>query len=143
MSGTEDNLQNTTKEIRRKGVVFSLASMVVMEIYMALVMALVTVMEMKFPEVYYKHNYALDLNLNLFHLNPFQGPITISRGEVAQTIYDWILVKTVAFDFKITSRSRGRRFIAVLSDIGGYRCCSIRNAMFSVFLGNQTLLLYN
>ena len=77
------------------------------------------------------------------YFNPFQGPITISRGEVAQTIYDWILVKTVAFDFKITSRSRGRRFIAVLSDIGGYRCCSIRNAMFSVFLGNQTLLLYN
>ena len=52
MSGAEDNLQNTTKEIRRKGVVISLASMVVMEIYMAPVMALVTVMEMKFPEVY-------------------------------------------------------------------------------------------
>ena len=61
MSGTEDNLQNTTKEIRRKGVVISLASMVVVMIYMALVMALVTVMEMKFPEVYYKHNYTLYL----------------------------------------------------------------------------------
>ena len=70
----------------------------------------------------------------------FQGPIKISRGEVAQTIYDWILVQTVAFDFKIKSRSRGRRFIAVLSDIGGYRCCSIRNALFSVFSGNQILL---
>ena len=66
-----------------------------------------------------------------------QGPIPISRGEVAQTIYDWILVQTVAFDFKINSRSRGRRSIAALSDIGGYRCCSIRNAMFSVFSGNQ------
>ena len=68
-------------------------------------------------------------------LHASQGPITISRGEVAQTIYDWILVKTVAFDFKITSRSRGRRSIAVLSDIGGYRCCSIGNAMFSIYLG--------
>ena len=45
----------------------------------------------------------------------------------------------MAFDFKIKSRSRGRKSIAVLSDIGGYRCCSIRNAMFSVMIGNQIL----
>jgi len=70
-----------------------------------------------------------------------RGPITISRGEVAQTIYDWTLVKTVAFDFKIKSRSRGRRSIAVLSDIGGYRCCSLRNAMFSVMIGWRRLIL--
>ena len=70
------------------------------------------------------------------------GPITIGRGELAQTIYDWLLVKTVAFDFKINTLRRGRRFIAVLSELGGYQCCSIPNALFSVFTGNQTLLLY-
>ena len=127
MSGIED-------EIREKDVMISLTSKMVMEIYMALVMTvLVTVMEMKCQEVHYKHNYAL-IKWKL-SLHALQGPIKISRGEVAQTIYDWILVKTVAFDFKITSRSRGRRSIAVLSDIGGYRCCSIGNAMFSIYLG--------
>ena len=69
------------------------------------------------------------------------GPITISRGELAETIYDWLLMKTVAFDFKINKISRGRRFIAVLSDLGGYRCCSIPNALFAVYSGNQTLPL--
>ena len=67
------------------------------------------------------------------------GPIPIRRGEVAETIYDWGLTKTVAFDFKITKRSRGKKMIAVLSDLGGYRCCSFRNALFSVSLGSQTL----
>lgn len=69
------------------------------------------------------------------------GPITIGRGELAETIYDWLLVKTVAFDFKINKISRGRRFVAVLSDLGGYRCCSIPNALFAVYSGNQTFLL--
>ena len=69
------------------------------------------------------------------------GPITIGRGEQAETIYDWLLVKTVAFDFKINKLSRGRRFVAVLSDLSGYRCCSIPNALFAVYTGNQTLLL--
>ena len=69
------------------------------------------------------------------------GPITIGRGEQAETIYDWLLVKTVAFDFKINKLSRGRRFVAVLSDLGGYRCCSIPNALFAVYTGIKLFFL--
>ena len=111
--------------------------MAAMERVMVMVLVMVLVMVgMNYQEVI--HNNVFEKRNHIFlHI---QGPIPISRGEVAQTIYDWILVKTVAFDFKIISRSRGRRFIAALSDIGGYRCCSIRNALFSVFSGNQTFI---
>ena len=99
--------------------------------------------------------YSHVINIFLFKL----GPFPIIRGEVAKIIHDWGSTRTVAFEFKINSRSRGRRkitvlsslllsswallsgrrMIAVLSDLGGNRCCSYRNALFSVSLGSQTL----
>ena len=94
--------------------------------------------------------YSHVINIFLFKL----GPFPIIRGEVAKIIHDWGSTRTVAFDFKINSRSRGRRkkvvlsslslssgrrMIAVLSDLGGNRCCSYRNALFSVSLGSQIL----
>ena len=50
MSGREKNLQYTPDKKRRKGVVINSACMMMV---MVIYMALVTVMEMKYQEVYY------------------------------------------------------------------------------------------
>ena len=63
------------------------------------------------------------------------GLVTIKAGMVVERVFDWFLVNTVAFDFKINSRGSGKQSIAVLSDLPDKRCCSRRAAMFSVMLG--------
>ena len=71
------------------------------------------------------------------------GPRSIRKGLLVQPIYDWLIVRSLSFDFKITGGSRrGRRgrtkTVAVISAESRRRsCCSAKNATLGVWIGES------
>ena len=56
---------------------------------------------------------------------------------LARPIYDWFLLRSLSFDFKITKvRGRKSRTVAVISDEARKRnCCNARKAILAVLIG--------
>ena len=70
------------------------------------------------------------------------GPRSIRKGLLVRPIYDWLIVRSLSFDFKITGGSRRRRrgrtkTVAVISAESRRRCCSAKKATLGVWIGES------
>ena len=68
-----------------------------------------------------------------------KGTLSIRTGLLARPIYDWYLLRSLSFDFKI-SKGGGRRTrtVAVISDEARKRsCCNAKKAILGVWIGKE------